>query len=97
MSPKLADIAWTDHTLLAVGVVSVSFRAYLKSRPLTADAEGEFVKRAQADMAFPDFTLWSQLETYMIRSGATDRLVEASRRVWGEYIHMQRPRGGQKK
>jgi hypothetical protein len=97
LSPELADLARTDHTLLAVGVGSVSFRAYLKSRPLTADAEGEFVIRAQADMAFPDFTLWSQLETYMIRSLATDRLVEASRRVWGEYIHMQRARGVRKK
>ena len=42
-------------------------------------------------------TLWSQLETYMFRSLATDRLVEASRRVWGEYIHMQRARGVRKK
>lgn len=67
----------------------MSFRAYVGARPTTADAAGIFARKAKEDSGLPEFRLWSELETYVLRRNLPDSELEGARHVWREYLHKQ--------
>lgn len=63
----------------------MNFAEFLKARPETDDAAGDFVADAKGDSGVPDVTSWDHLETYLVTQSAIPEAIAAAQVVWAEY------------
>jgi hypothetical protein len=62
-----------------------TFRTFLRTRGLRADAGGDFIDYAVTDKNFPNVETWNELRLYLHKRGAGDEIRIAARAVWRRY------------
>jgi hypothetical protein len=63
----------------------LTFTEYVKSRRVTDNAAGDFVRDAKADGRMPNAQSWDQLHTYLVTQGAILDAIAAAKVVWRGY------------
>ena len=61
------------------------FRAFVEGRQW-GDTLRDFVDHAQDDPNLPDATSWQELETYLKKCEATDKVLGAAEYLWQQYV-----------
>jgi hypothetical protein len=66
--------------------LNMTFKEYIKTRRVTYNPRGEFIKDARADLDMPDnFACWRELEGYLQRRDACEGAIKAAKIVWRQY------------
>jgi hypothetical protein len=71
---------------------ALSFVAYARQHPGEHSQAGFFIADVKRDKTFPDVTGWSELRSYLNRTGAAHAKVVAARLAWRKYQNFLRGR-----
>jgi hypothetical protein len=66
----------------------MAFKEFLKTRSITDNPRGDFIKNALSDSRLPDAQTWSVLDMYLSRKATRDTreiVVKTARKLWLDY------------